>query len=95
VSARQEGNKAFCVARWIFIWVILTTGIVIFGAVAGGLIFPAGGFLLGLDLEPWVMIRNGVLDGGFYALIWAPGISFVVCVLAIHTRRSENSNKET
>jgi len=74
---------------------MLSAGIVAFGAVAGALIFPAAGFLLGMDLEPLIMIRNGVLDGGFYALIWAPGISFVVCVMAIHKRGSENSNKET
>jgi hypothetical protein len=67
---------------WFFIWLLLVLVIVGSGAAVGGLAYPFFGTLLGMDLSMREFFVNGVKDGGFYALIWAPGISLVVCIMA-------------
>ena len=73
--------------RWIGLWLGLVLLICLAGALAGALLFPVGGLLLGLELPVADMLRNGIMDGGFLALIWAPGISFVACLMWAHRKR--------
>ena len=70
-------------ARFLF----LTTAITLAGALVGALLFIVVGTLFGMDLTPAQLIRNGLFDGGFFALIWAPGISFVTLIIQAHKRR--------
>lgn len=37
-----------------------------------------------MDLPPARMLVNGLKDGGFYALIWAPGLALVICIMRAH-----------
>ena len=66
---------------WFGRWHLLVLLITLCGAVAGAFLYPLFGSLIGMDLSVGRMVRLGVLDGGFYALIWAPGISFVACII--------------
>ena len=70
--------------KWVFLWLLLALAICWAGAVSGGLLFPVAGLLLRMDLPVREMVLNGLLDGGFLALIWAPGLSFVVCLMWGH-----------
>jgi hypothetical protein len=74
-------------AGWSVGWLLLVMAIVAAGAVAGSLLYPVFGTLLGMDLSVREMIMNGVFDGGFYAMIWAPGVSLVACLMAANWKR--------
>lgn len=82
--------KAF---YWIGLWIGFALGICFAGALAGGLLFPVAGSLLGMDLPLAEMLRNGLFDGGFLALIWAPGASFVICLMLAHRQYSTKRDK--
>jgi hypothetical protein len=74
---------------WVARWALLTIGICLSGALMGALLFPLAGYLIGMELGTREMIRNGIFDGGFFALIWAPGISFVGCLMWARKGRGE------
>lgn len=79
---------------WSGAWVAGVLAICSAGALAGALLFPVAGHLLGMDLRTGEMIRNGAFDGGFLALIWAPGLSFVGCLMWGHGRSRSRSGSE-
>ena len=72
---------------WLSLGVLILLVIVSAGAVAGSILYPVGGLLLGMDLSLREMLRYGMADGAFYALIWAPGISIVLCIIGIVEKR--------
>ena len=76
-------------------WLVLTVAIIACGAVVGAISFPIGGIIFGYEMEIRAMIHNGILDGGFYAMIWAPGISFVVCIMILRKKSGRISNNES
>ena len=78
---------------WAGRWLALLVGICAFGAIVGGILFPAFGHLLQMDLGTREMVIDGLLDGGFLALIWAPGISFVVCLMWARSQGENIKNK--
>lgn len=78
---------------WSVGWLLLAAVIISTGALLGSLLYPIAGTLLGMDLSLREMWLNGVFDGGFYALIWAPGVSFVACLMAANWKR-RNSDQE-
>lgn len=69
----------------------MTVAITACGAVVGAVLFPIGGWLFGMELEFAALVSNGVYDGGFFAMIWAPGLSFVLCLIAFKRKSSHNS----
>jgi hypothetical protein len=69
---------------WCAVWSLLVVAIVAAGAIAGSVLYPLVGTLLQMELSVREMFINGVFDGGFYALIWAPGVSFVACIMGAH-----------
>ena len=70
--------------RWLLRWLLLVLGICSAGALVGAVLYPVAGTLLGMDLPPARMLVNGLKDGGFYALIWAPGLALVICIMRAH-----------
>ncbi|NBD38908.1 MAG: hypothetical protein GVY10_10095 [Verrucomicrobia bacterium] len=80
-----QGLAARC-WRWVGRWHLLVLAITAGGAVAGCLLFVVIGSLAQLDYSLGELARNGLADGGFYALIWAPGISLVACVMQAYRR---------
>lgn len=85
---------------WIVTGLLLMGAIVAAGGVLGSLLYPVFGSLLGMKLHVLEMAANGLYDGAFYALIWAPGISLVLCIMAAHhkmrmTRHNERKPLDT
>jgi hypothetical protein len=80
-----RGRVALSGYRWIATWHLMVAGIVAMGGLVGALLFPLIGSFARMDYTVVAMLRRGLLDGAFYALIWAPGISFVWC--AVRARR--------
>jgi len=76
--------------RWIAIWLALTVGFVVSGGILGSILFPIVGLLAGMEYPVMEMLRNGAFDGAFLALIWAPGGSFVICLMLAKKRKSES-----
>ena len=80
-SSNAEKHLLVRIGYWIPVWFLLTISICIAGAIGGGMLFPVAGSLLRMDLTVRQMFLNGLFDGGFLALIWAPGGSIVICFL--------------
>lgn len=84
---RSFSNGGLALARsvwWIRLWhgwVFLIMGS---GALIGAILFPLGGFVLGVDLPLMRLIQLGMQDGAFFSGIWAPGLSLVLCVMIAH-----------
>jgi MFS family permease len=72
---------------WIALWLLLVAAIVAGGGIAGALLFPLAGSLIGMSLTPLQMAANGLRDGAFYALIWAPGVALVATIMLAHEKR--------
>ncbi len=69
------------VLRWFSLWFFIVLGMCLQGALVGSLLFVIGGLLLGMDLSVPQLALNGLKDGAFLALIWAPGTGIVVCFI--------------
>ncbi|HSH08805.1 MAG TPA: hypothetical protein VK995_00340, partial [Oceanipulchritudo sp.] len=82
------------VIRWLLLWLLLVIAICLAGAVVGAVVFPIAGRLLSMELTIPEMILNGLKDGGFLALIWAPGISLVVCIMRAYARKAKTGTKD-
>ena len=78
--------------KWCLAWAGLTLAITIAGALTGCLLFTAGGHLLDFEMGTREMVWNGIKDGGFYAFIWAPGLSFVICLMLGRSRQVKNAD---
>ncbi|MCH8475932.1 MAG: hypothetical protein LAT55_11985 [Opitutales bacterium] len=74
--------------KWIFHFIVYTAGFIAFGALAGAILFPLVGTLLGMDLTISQMIVNGARDGGFYFTMWGPGLGFVYTIVQVHDARA-------
>ena len=69
-------------AGWaIILWNFRVLLIVSGGALLGAVLFYLVGTVFRLDYAWEALLVNGIKDGGFYALIWAPGVSFIWCVI--------------
>lgn len=84
LDPRRLGWQAWA---WSGRWHGLVGAICAGGALIGGLLYPLVGSMAGLEYSVGEMLRNGLRDGGFYALIWAPGISLVACAMWAARRR--------
>jgi hypothetical protein len=71
---------------WAGLWLLLVGALVATGGLLGACLFPLIGSAIGMDLGIADMVRNGLFDGAFYALIWAPGLSLVACIMAAHEK---------
>ncbi|MEX0324868.1 MAG: hypothetical protein AB3N33_02140 [Puniceicoccaceae bacterium] len=81
-------GKLKSILVWGLRWLGLVALICLAGGFLGAVLFPIAGHLLGMDLATRDMVRNGVFDGGFFALIWAPGLSLVICIMWAHAQLS-------
>ena len=72
------------ILRWFSLWLLIVAGMCLQGALVGGVLFPLAGSLLGMDLGLREMVLNGIKDGAFLALIWAPGTGIIVCFMRSH-----------
>lgn len=72
-------------------WLSITAAIVAAGAIIGAISFPAVGALLGLDHPPAALARFGASQLAFYAFVWAPGTSIVLCIMLAARDRHRRS----
>ena len=89
VRRQRHGGWWLGVSRvmwWIRLWHGWVVLIVLLGAVAGFILFPIGGAVFGIDQTLSHLLLAGLRDGAFYALIWAPGISVVLCFMLGYER---------
>lgn len=90
-------SSAFLIIRSaltnVLFFVALVCTIVLAGALLGAILFFSVGKLFGMDYSTNELLQNGLFDGGFYALIWAPGLSFVALVMRAHKQRNHRRTR--
>ncbi|MFO7724123.1 MAG: hypothetical protein R6V45_01125 [Oceanipulchritudo sp.] len=72
---------------WVGFGILLVIAMVVVGGGLGALLYPLVGTLIGMDLALLSMLRTGFMDGAFYALIWAPGASIVLCIAGAYEKK--------
>jgi len=75
--------------HWAVYFLFWVAAVVLAGAVVGAIGFPLLGPLFGSMLTPTAHALAGARHLGFVALIWAPGIALVLCVV----RANRNKQK--
>jgi hypothetical protein len=98
-GVRRKSGGGFPRAAWRALWwVRLWHGwvvlMVLAGAVLGALLFPLGGLVFGVDLSIGRFVLAGLRDGAFYAFIWAPGISLILCFMLGYERARRVSGRD-
>lgn len=78
----------------IGLFVLIVCAITLAGALCGAALFLAVGKLFAMDYGTGELLRNGFYDGGFLALIWAPGISFVALVIRSYRKRKNHGRDQ-
>jgi hypothetical protein len=68
-------------AAYFFFWLLMITG---GGALIGAIGFALLGPLFGSVQTPFEHAVAGARHLGFVAVIWAPGIALVLCVMRAH-----------
>lgn len=71
---------------WISLWHLIVLVFISGGAVTGSLLFLVIGSLAGMDYGITEMIKSGARNGGFYLLIWSPGIALVLCSMKAYKK---------
>lgn len=78
---------------WPVLWLAMVAVGVALGGLIGAMAYVFFGSLAGHALGVSGLARNGLLDGGFYALIWFPGGSLVAAAVLAHRRAELVSSK--
>lgn len=84
--------KISVLAKWLVFWLGQTLGMVLIGALLGIVFFPLVGLAFGAPYSAADLMMHGAYNLGFYALIWAPGLSFILCVMRSHRKHHELRN---
>lgn len=66
---------------WAGFWHAVVVTFILGGALAGGVLFVVVGSIAGMEAGIGDLFRSGLWNGGFYLLIWAPGIAIILCVI--------------
>jgi hypothetical protein len=74
-------------SHWTVYFIFWLLAIVVGGALVGGISFPIFGPLFGSTRTPLEHAIAGTRHLGFIALIWAPGIALVLCVIRAYRNR--------
>lgn len=86
-KAAASRSRVLAGLQWAGLWVLMVAAMVAAGALLGALLFLLIGTLAGIGESPTARLLSGLYNGGFYLLIWAPGVSFVACLMLAHRRR--------
>ncbi len=73
--------------HWSLYFLFWTAAIIAAGAAFGAVLFALAGLLFATGHTAGELARNGIRTGGFYCLLWAPGIAVVLCVMRAYRRR--------
>ncbi len=72
---------------WAGYFLFWMAAIVAGGAALGAVVFPLAGLGFRTGYTAAELVRNGARIGGFYCLLWAPGIAVVLSVMRAYRRR--------
>jgi len=75
--------------HWAVYFLFWATAVVLLGAVAGAIGFVLLGPLFGSAEPPLRHAIAGARHLGFIALIWAPGIALVLCVMRVYRNKQK------
>jgi hypothetical protein len=75
--------------HWAVYFLFWATAVVLLGAVAGAIGFVLLGPLFGSIESPLRQAIAGARHLGFIALIWAPGIALVLCVMRAYRNKQK------
>ncbi len=76
------GAAVYWMGRWLG-WVGLAVAA---GGVLGALVFYLAGICFTFDRTLAELVKQGVRDGAFYFLVWAPGGAAVICLMEARAR---------
>jgi len=76
-------------SHWALYFIFWFLVVVAAGAMAGAVGFPLLGPLFGSKLGPVGHALAGARHIGFVAMIWAPGVALVLCVVRAHRNKSK------
>jgi hypothetical protein len=71
---------------WGALVLVYTAALIAMGALIGLLAFVVVGTLAGMDYTLAEMAASGARNGGFFMVMWAPGIAMVICMLQARRR---------
>lgn len=80
---------------WLYHWHWRALAIILLAGIMGGALFGIVGGLAGIGESSLGRIRGGFGNGAFYGLIWAPGISIVICIMKAHRENLGRSCDQT
>lgn len=75
-------------SHWAIYFLCWLLAIIGGGALIGAIVFPLLGPLFGSNRTPLAHAIVGARHLGFIALIWAPGIALVACVMRSRRNKS-------
>ncbi len=77
---------------WAAFFLLWTTAIVGAGAALGAAAFTVAGLCFRTGYTTGELVRSGARIGGFYCLLWAPGIAVVLGVMRAYRRRHPDAS---
>jgi hypothetical protein len=89
----KTGYLVLTALAYLTRFLLITSVITLAGALAGAALFVSIGTLIDMDLSTAELLRNGLFDGGFLALIWAPGAAIVLLFVHAHRKRAGGAVK--
>ncbi|MFT3870029.1 MAG: hypothetical protein QM715_16400 [Nibricoccus sp.] len=75
-------------SHWAVYFIVWLLAVVGGGALVGAVSFPLLGPLFGSDHSVFSHVVAGARHLGFIALVWAPGIALVACVIRAKQNKS-------
>ena len=76
-------------SHWATYFILCAAAVVAIGAAAGAIGFTLLGPLFGSDQSPLQHIIAGARHLGFIAMIWAPGIALMLCVMRAYRNKQK------
>lgn len=71
---------------WGLLVLVYTIAFVAGGALLGAGSFVAVGTLAGMEYTAAEMAATGLRNGGFFMVMWAPGLAMVICMIQARRR---------
>ena len=79
--ARLMKKYLILISYWGFLFLSYILGITLAGTIIGAIFYPLAGTILGFNHTILFMIKKGMLDISYLALVWAPGGAIVLCFI--------------
>ena len=88
--ARLMKKYLILITYWGFLFLSYIVVITLAGAIIGAIFYPLVGTILGFNHTVLFMIKKGMLDISYLALVWAPGGAIVLCFIKAKNNLIDN-----